>query len=57
MTHNLPLVRSVAQSVAVMRQGRIVEIGSSERVLLDPSDEYTQRLLSDSPQIEAVLDS
>ena len=53
MTHNLPLVRSVAQTVAVMREGRIVEIGSSDQVLLEPADEYTQRLLADSPQIEA----
>ena len=51
VTHNLPLVRSVAQTVAVMRDGRIVEIGDSEQVLLDPGDEYTQRLLADSPQI------
>jgi peptide/nickel transport system ATP-binding protein len=58
VTHNLPLVRSMAQTVAVMRQGRIVEIGSSEHVLLEPKDEYTQRLLADSPQIEvAGLDS
>ena len=53
VTHNLPLVRSVAQTVAVMREGRIVEIGSSDQVLLEPADEYTQRLLADSPQIEA----
>jgi peptide/nickel transport system ATP-binding protein len=59
VTHNLPLVRTVAQVVAVMRQGRIVELGSSEHVLLDPTDEYTRRLLADSPQIEAAtrLDS
>jgi peptide/nickel transport system ATP-binding protein len=53
VTHNLPLVRSLAQFVAVMRHGRIVELGSSEHVLLDPTDEYTRRLLADSPQIEA----
>jgi peptide/nickel transport system ATP-binding protein len=47
-------VRSVAQTVAVMRHGSIVELGGSEQVLLDPADEYTRRLLADSPQIEAV---
>jgi peptide/nickel transport system ATP-binding protein len=58
VTHNLPLVRSVAQAVAVMRQGRIVEMGSAEQVLLEPEDEYTRRLLADSPQIDgAGLDS
>jgi peptide/nickel transport system ATP-binding protein len=54
VTHNLPLVRSVAQRVAVMRHGSIVELGGSEQVLLDPTDEYTRRLLADSPQLEAV---
>jgi peptide/nickel transport system ATP-binding protein len=54
VTHNIPLVRSVAQRVAVMRHGSIVELGGSEQVLLDPTDEYTRRLLADSPQLEAV---
>jgi peptide/nickel transport system ATP-binding protein len=51
VTHNLPLVRSVAQTVAVMRQGEIVELGSSEQVLLEPASDYTRRLLADSPQL------
>jgi peptide/nickel transport system ATP-binding protein len=51
VTHNLPLVRSVAQTVAVMRRGEIVELGSAEQVLLEPADDYTRRLLADSPQI------
>jgi peptide/nickel transport system ATP-binding protein len=54
VTHNLPLVRSVAQHVAVMRQGQIVELGTAEQVLLEPSNDYTRRLLADSPQIEAA---
>ena len=35
VTHNLPLVRSVAHRVAVMADGRIVEVGSTEQVLTD----------------------
>ncbi len=54
VTHNLPLVRSIAGRVAVMNQGRIVELGGVDRVLLEPSDEYTRRLLSDTPSLEAV---
>ena len=52
VTHNLPLVRSIAHRVAVMADGRIVEIGSTEQVLTDPEQEYTKRLLADTPQIE-----
>ena len=51
VTHNLPLVRSVAHRVAVMADGRIVEIGSTEQVLTEPEQEYTRRLLADTPQI------
>ena len=52
VTHNLPLVRSVAHRVAVMADGRIVEVGATEQVLAAPEQEYTKRLLADTPQIE-----
>jgi peptide/nickel transport system ATP-binding protein len=51
VTHNLPLVRSIAQRVAVMADGRILEIGTAERTLTDPQQEYTRRLLVDTPKI------
>ena len=54
VTHNLPLVRSIAQRVAVMSDGRIVELGPVDQVLMDPSDDYTRRLLADTPSLEAV---
>jgi peptide/nickel transport system ATP-binding protein len=54
VTHNLPLVRSVAQRVAVMNKGRIVELGDVDRVLLEPVDDYTRRLLSDTPSLETA---
>jgi peptide/nickel transport system ATP-binding protein len=54
VTHNLPLVRSIAQRVAVMQEGRIVELGDVDAVLGNPHDAYTQRLLSDTPQIAPV---
>ena len=54
VTHNLPLVRSIAQRVAVMNKGRIVELGSVDTVLLEPEDGYTRALLADTPSLEAV---
>ncbi len=51
VTHNLPLVRSIAHRVAVMADGRIVEVGSTEQVLTEPEQDYTKRLLADTPQI------
>ena len=54
VTHNLPLVRSIAQRVAVMSRGRIVELGPVDRVLQDPTDDYTRRLLADTPSLETA---
>ena len=53
VTHNLALIRSIAQEVAVMSEGRIVEYGLVDAVLDDPQADYTQRLLADTPTIRA----
>ena len=55
VTHNLPLVRSIAQRVAVMSEGGIVELGSVEQILESPVNPYTRRLLSDTPSLEVAL--
>ena len=54
VTHNLALVRSIAQEVAVMSEGRIVEYGEVDKVLADPQADYTRQLLSDTPTIESI---
>lgn len=51
VTHNLPLVRSIADRVAVMADGRIVEFGDTIEVIERPQQEYTKRLLADTPRI------
>ena len=51
VTHNLPLVRSIAQRVAVMADGKIVELGETAATLQQPREEYTKRLLADTPVI------
>jgi len=55
VTHNLALIRTLAQEVAVMSEGRIVERGLVDRVLDRPSAEYTRKLLSDTPSLETAL--
>jgi peptide/nickel transport system ATP-binding protein len=55
VTHNLALIRTLAQEVAVMSDGRIVERGLVDRVLDSPSAEYTKKLLSDTPSFETAL--
>ena len=55
VTHNLALIRTIAQEVAVMSEGRIVEYGKVDAVLDEPQAAYTQKLLSDTPSLEAAL--
>ena len=55
ITHNLALVRSIAQHVVVMRDGRVVESGSVNAVLDAPTHEYTRRLLSDVPRYRSAI--
>ena len=55
VTHNLPLVRSIADEVAVMSDGRIVEFGTAEEVIGNPREEYTKRLIAATPSIERSM--
>jgi peptide/nickel transport system ATP-binding protein len=55
VTHNLALIRTIAQEVVVLSNGRIVERGLVERVLDRPQAEYTRKLLSDTPSLEAAM--
>ena len=53
ITHNLALIRTIADRVAVMTQGRIVELGPTATLLERPSAPYTQQLLANTPSIAA----
>ena len=54
VTHNLPLVRSIAQRVAVLADGAIVEYGETAAMLANPQQEYTKHLISDTPSLETA---
>jgi len=52
VTHNLALVRSIADRVQILNAGRVVEAGSVVEVMDSPKEEYTKRLLANSPRID-----
>ncbi len=54
VTHDLGLAWNIADRIAVMYLGRIVELGTTEEVLLNPRHPYTQALLSVVPEMDQV---
>jgi peptide/nickel transport system ATP-binding protein len=51
ITHNLALVRSIAQTAVVLSNGRVVEAGPVEEIMEHPKDPYTVGLLQDVPRL------
>ena len=52
ISHDLSVVRDIADRVAVMEAGRIVEVGSTEQIWNDPNHPYTQKLLAAIPKVD-----
>ncbi len=52
ITHDLGVVANMADSIAVMYAGKIVEYGTSEEVFYSPAHPYTWALLSSVPDLE-----
>jgi peptide/nickel transport system ATP-binding protein len=54
ITHDLGLAWNIADRVAVMYQGELVEIGPVEQILLEPRHSYTKSLLAALPEVAAL---
>ena len=52
ITHDLATVRSIADEVVVMLQGRVVEQGPKDQMFTPPHHEYTDLLLSSVPEMD-----
>jgi peptide/nickel transport system ATP-binding protein len=53
ITHDLAVVRGIAERVSVFQKGRLVEAGSTEALFAAPRDPYTRRLLGAIPVVTA----
>jgi ABC-type glutathione transport system ATPase component len=51
ISHSMPVVRYLATRIAVMRRGKIVELGTAEEITMQPQQEYTQQLLAATPEL------
>lgn len=56
ITHDIALASGLADRVAVLRQGRVVEAGRSEDVLENPQNTYTRALIDAVPQLDGAHD-
>jgi peptide/nickel transport system ATP-binding protein len=57
VSHDLALVRKVADRILVMRQGEIVENGPANRVVTRPLHDYTRALLQAAPALDWTTDN
>jgi len=55
ISHDVAVVRHIADQVAVMFQSKVVEAGNAEQVLTAPSHEYTKTLMNAVPSLERVF--
>ena len=53
ISHSMPVVRYLSTRIAVMYQGKIVEIGSTEQITTEPQHAYTRKLLAATPEMAA----
>ncbi|HLU63402.1 MAG TPA: ATP-binding cassette domain-containing protein [Protaetiibacter sp.] len=52
ITHDIDVAGAIAHDVAVMKRGRVVELGAAREVLASPRDPYTQALLAAVPTMD-----
>jgi oligopeptide transport system ATP-binding protein len=49
ISHDLAVVRTMADEIAVMNRGKLVEVGPAEEIYANPKDEYTKALFTAVP--------
>ena len=52
VTHDIGVVRAMADTVLVLKNGKMVEYGAAEKVLNHPQDPYTKKLLAAVPRLK-----
>jgi ABC-type oligopeptide transport system ATPase subunit len=51
ISHSMPVVRYLSTRIAVMYQGKIVEVGTTEQITAQPQHAYTRKLLAATPEM------
>jgi ABC-type glutathione transport system ATPase component len=53
ITHSMPLVRYLATNIAVLQQGKLLELGTAAQVTSAPQHPYTRALMAATPELRA----
>lgn len=53
ISHDMSVVAHLADRIAVMHHGRLVEVGTASQIMTNPQDPYTQRLIAAVPRVES----
>ena len=53
ISHSMPVVRYLANRIAVMKSGKLVELGPTEQITTSPREPYTRSLLAATPELTA----
>ena len=53
ISHDLSVIRHISSNIAIMKKGKIVEMGNTEKVLKHPSNKYTQMLIRAVPGFQS----
>ncbi|WP_440693868.1 dipeptide ABC transporter ATP-binding protein [Candidatus Pelagibacter sp. HIMB1695] len=54
ISHDLPVVRQMCDRIGVLKDGKLCEISNTEDLFLNPTHEYTKKLLHLMPKIESI---
>ncbi|MGH3777507.1 MAG: dipeptide/oligopeptide/nickel ABC transporter permease/ATP-binding protein [Pseudonocardiaceae bacterium] len=57
VSHDLPLIEGIADRIAVMQSGSVVELGPAAQVVADPVHPYTRRLVEATPRLRLPADA
>jgi peptide/nickel transport system ATP-binding protein len=52
ISHDLSVVKFLADRLMIMRQGKVVEMGDADDIYANPQQEYTRNLINAIPKVE-----
>ena len=55
ITHDFAMAGHLADEIAVLERGKVVELGAADRVLREPQNEVTRRLIAATPKLSAAV--